>query len=407
MFPQDPQEPRLVAWLRNARVRRMLILGILWTFIAVMLIAFHFVLLPFALAILLAFILEPIVERMTRRPLFGWTVPRPFAVISVYLVFFSVAGVFGTWAVAQIGREIANLGSVSSNVILEAEEMANELLNRAVLFSEQNNIPLSREEVDELFRENVELFKDDLTHNTAQLFLVGRQVVGITFRAIFGLFLVLMLTAVLVMDRERIQRFFYSLVPPEYQNAYRTVTSGMSVGLAGVVRGQVLICLTNGVLTFLGLWLFGVKLPLLLALIATVFSLIPIFGSILSTIPIVAIALTDSVAKGVFTLLWIIGIHLVEANLLNPKIMGDAAKIHPVVVVFALIVGERTSGLIGALFAVPIASIVLTLFRFLHSRALSGVREAVDEGRLPAADAPTGDLSARQQTPAPVAPSAE
>ncbi len=56
--------------------------------------------------------------------------------------------------------------------------------------------------------------------------------------------------------------------------------------------------------------------------------------------------------------------------------MGTAARIHPVLVVFALIVGEQTSGLIGALFAVPIASVVLTVFKFLHKRALDGVKES-------------------------------
>ena len=61
-------------------------------------------------------------------------------------------------------------------------------------------------------------------------------------------------------------------------------------------------------------------------------------------------------------LAWIIGIHLVEANFLNPKIMGDAAKIHPVLVVFALIAGEHSYGLVGALFAVPVASIIQTIF---------------------------------------------
>ena len=99
------------------------------------------------------------------------------------------------------------------------------------------------------------------------------------------------------------------------------------------------------------------KYPLLLAGIAATMSLIPIFGSILSSVPIVAIALISSgtfdLRQGVFVLAWIIGIHLVEANLLNPKIMGDAAKIHPVLVVFALIAGEHSYGLVGALFAVP------------------------------------------------------
>ena len=68
------------------------------------------------------------------------------------------------------------------------------------------------------------------------------------------------------------------------------------------------------------------------------------------------------------TLGWIIGIHLLEANLLNPKIIGNAAKIHPVVVIFALVVGEYNGGLVGALFAVPVASIVQTLFLFFLRR---------------------------------------
>ena len=69
-----------------------------------------------------------------------------------------------------------------------------------------------------------------------------------------------------------------------------------------------------------------------------------------------------------FVLAWIIGIHLVEANFLNPKIMGDAAKIHPVLVVFALIAGEHSYGLVGALFAVPVASIIQTIFVYYRKR---------------------------------------
>jgi putative heme transporter len=368
----------------------MLILGVLWAFIAIVVISFRFVLLPFGLAVLLAFIIEPLVDLLSSRNFFGRRMPRAAAVIAVYLAILTVAALFSTWAVGQIGREVAKVGAITANVLSQVEPMTERVLARIVQFTADNNIPVSREEIDAFFRQNVNAFAEELGHNTAKLFAVGREVVGGTFRAIFGLFLVLMLTAFLSMDRDRIERFFYTLVPPEYQNAYKTVTRGMSVGLAGVVRGQVMICVTNGILTFIGLWLLGVKLPLLLATIATVFSLIPIFGSILSTIPIVAIALTDSFTKGIFALLWIIGIHLVEANLLNPKIMGDAARIHPVIVVFALIVGEQTSGLIGALFAVPIASVVLTIFKFMHVRAIENVREAVAEGRI---EAGTGDIT--------------
>ncbi len=58
-----------------------------------------------------------------------------------------------------------------------------------------------------------------------------------------------------------------------------------------------------------------------------------------------------------------------EGNILNPKIIGTAAKIHPVLVIFALIVGEHSYGLVGALLAVPVASIIQVLFLFFRSKA--------------------------------------
>lgn len=375
MFPHDPQEPRLVAWIRNPRIRRTLILSTLWVAIAVVLIAFRAALLPFGVAVLLAFIIEPLVELVSARSVFRRRIPRSAAVLAVYMTTVILLWVFGSWAVVQITHELTKVGAVSTRLVGEVEGLASDILDRLVAFADENHFAVDRQEIQDFFRQNVNAMVDEAAHNASKLFALGKDVVGGAFKAIFGTFLVLMLTAVLSIDRLRIQRFFWSLVPPEYHTAYGAMSSGISIGLAGVVRGQVLICLTNGIFTFLGLWMLGVKLPLLLATVAAVFSLVPIFGSILSSIPIVAIALTDSFAKGFLALLWIVLIHLMEANVLNPKIMGEAAKIHPVLVVFSLIVGEQTNGLIGALFAVPIASVVLTVFQFLHRRAIDAVKE--------------------------------
>jgi predicted PurR-regulated permease PerM len=102
-------------------------------------------------------------------------------------------------------------------------------------------------------------------------------------------------------------------------------------------------------------------------------SLIPIFGSILSSVPIVIVALVSGdqgvdVIRGLAILLWIVGIHLIEANVLNPKIIGTAAKIHPVLVVFALFLGEYGYGLVGALLAVPILSAIQVVFMYLYRK---------------------------------------
>ncbi|MBC8131542.1 MAG: AI-2E family transporter [Deltaproteobacteria bacterium] len=200
----------------------------------------------------------------------------------------------------------------------------------------------------------------------------GQKFVAAVVGGVARLVLVLMVAAFILVDMRRLRLFLRSLVPPQYQTDYDRIIVGVDRGLSGVIRGQLLICLINGVFTYAGLLLFTVKYPLLLAGLAAAMSLIPIFGSVLSSIPIVAIALISSgtfdIVQGVKVLAWIIGIHQVEANFLNPKIMGDAAKIHPVLVVFALIAGEHSYGLVGALFAVPMASIIQTMFVYFRKR---------------------------------------
>ncbi len=136
-----------------------------------------------------------------------------------------------------------------------------------------------------------------------------------------------------------------------------------------MVRGQLLICLVNGVLSAIGFWIFDLKYWPILSVVAGAMSIIPIFGSILSSVPAVAIGLTQSPGTAFGVLVWIVGIHQIEANFLNPKIIGDSAKIHPVLVVFVLLAGEHTFHAAGALLAVPALSVAQSLF--LHFREVS------------------------------------
>jgi predicted PurR-regulated permease PerM len=115
-----------------------------------------------------------------------------------------------------------------------------------------------------------------------------------------------------------------------------------------------------------GFAIVGLKYWPVMAIVAAVFSLVPIFGSIASAVPAVAVGLTQGLGMAVFVLAWIVGIHQLEANVLNPKIMGDAAKIHPVLVILSLLVGEHFFHAAGALLAVPAMSITQTVF--LHLR---------------------------------------
>jgi predicted PurR-regulated permease PerM len=186
---------------------------------------------------------------------------------------------------------------------------------------------------------------------------------------VYSFVLILMITAFIVIDRERIAAYFDSLPPDRYREQYRRGIRIIDAGLSGVVRGQILVCLINGLLTWIGLVILGVPYSLLLGAIAMVFSLIPIFGTILSSIPIVAISLSQGFGYALSALAWITVIHLIEANVINPRVIGTTARLHPVIIVFALLAGEHAFGVVGALLAVPAASILISTFRYARAEA--------------------------------------
>jgi len=205
-----------------------------------------------------------------------------------------------------------------------------------------------------------------LRQNATVVLQIGQRIAGAISRGIFNLFMTLMLAGYIILTHEKILAFFRDLWDPTSHHTFHRFMRRLDRGLSGVVRGQLLICLVNGVLSAIGFWLFHLKYWPILSILAAVMSLIPIFGSILSSVPAVLVGLTQSPMTAVGVLAWIVGIHQLEANFLNPKIIGDAAKIHPVLVVFSLLVGEHFFQITGALFAVPCMSIAQTIF--LHFR---------------------------------------
>jgi predicted PurR-regulated permease PerM len=230
------------------------------------------------------------------------------------------------------------------------------------------------------------------------LFRFGTALITTLIKGIYTFFLALMIGAFILIDMEKMHGFMRGLFPPHVRDDYDVIVAGIDRGLSGVIRGQLVICLINGVLTYIGLVIFDVKYQLILAFVAALMSLIPIFGSILSTIPIVLAAVVSGeegidVVRGVAMVGWIVGIHFIEANFLNPKIIGTAAKIHPVLVIFSLVLGEHSYGLLGALFAVPILSMIQVVFMFFY-------RKSWKEGRPPTQQVPTIPSSpAAPQTP--------
>lgn len=223
-------------------------------------------------------------------------------------------------------------------------------------------------DVDRFFAESLESSLEYARSNAFELARLGGRAVETVSRVIFVFGLTLMVGAYLILTKEKIGVFFVSLAKPSSRADLRELGHRVDHGLSGVVRGQLVICLINGVLTAIGLGIFGVHYWPLLAILATIFSLVPIFGALASAIPAVALGLAQGPSTAIFVLCWIVAVHQIEANLLNPKIMGDSAKIHPVLVIFSLLVGEHFFHIVGALLAVPTMSVAQTLFLFLREK---------------------------------------
>jgi predicted PurR-regulated permease PerM len=393
---------------------------------------FRHVALPFVFAILVAYILAPAVDWMAKFRVAGRRFPRGLAVILLYINILALLGLFVGYFIPKLSGDIARVFREAPELF---KKLNDDWLPKAGAWVDEHlgagALPAPEESVRTEVHNRHEVIVEPLGDGRLRLDLTGlalevkatpdgryvvappapeeadgnveskwersiKQWIAERVRAtesqskkaieygqkfiteviggVARLVLVLMVAAFILIDLQRLRNFIRSLVPESYRTDYDHIARGIDRGLSGVIRGQLVICLVNGVLTYIGLWLFDVKYSLLLAGVAAIMSLIPIFGSILSTIPIVAIALVSSgrfdLLQGVKVTGWIVLIHLLEANFLNPKIMGDAAKIHPVLVVFALIAGEHTYGLVGALFAVPVASIIQTLFVYFRRSEL-------------------------------------
>jgi predicted PurR-regulated permease PerM len=370
------------------RRKRLIILACLWLTIAAVLLTFRSVVMPFAGAALIAYLVQPLVARITSRKVLGWQIPRWVAILLIYALFFIGVYLFFIALVPQLYRELTR---ISRDGIAFANSLTPEYLQsvaqRAESWLTSYGIPIALSDravagadpsgthfsfavdLGDLLKDSVARLSVLARENLGNIVSISRNIIGGVVAGVFMLFFILMVGAFFSIDAQAIRHYFGTLIPPEYAADARVLVERMDRSLSGVVRGQVTICVVNGILTGIGLLIFGVKFAFLLATIATFLSLIPIFGSILSSVPIVIIALADGFQKALAILVWIIGIHALEAYLLNPKIMGSAARIHPVIVAFSLIAGERLYGLLGALFAVPVAAVFVACFDFARTKA--------------------------------------
>lgn len=372
-----------VPFTQRPRARYYAVVAATWLVaFAIFLLAAR-VLLPFELAFLFAYVIHPVISAIARRRIGGRAVPRWAAVLLVYAVLGMLLW-FGAIAVVprvytEVVRGLADARDALTRIDGgEVERWA----RRVQAFLDRFGLPVevvpgflgTRPHVTV---DIVAALADTLADATAWLRAQLADVVGLSrallggvVRTIFFFVLLLMLTAFISMDAPKILKWVEQLVPRTMRPDWERLLATTDQTLSGVVRGQLTVCLLNGTLTLIGLFVLGIPFPFALAALATVLYLLPIFGTIISTVPVVGLALTGGgVSKAVLALGMILAIHALEAYVLNPKILGDASKIHPVLIVLSLVIGEHYFGLVGALLAFPTAGLVASVFKFLQWKA--------------------------------------
>ena len=193
------------------------------------------------------------------------------------------------------------------------------------------------------------------------------QILTTVFGGLLGFVLVIVFSFYFSVQQTGVDDFLRIVSPIRYQDKIINLWERSQVKIGLWMQGQLILAVIIGVLVYLGLTIFGVPYALLLALLAALFELIPVFGPVLAAIPAVAIAFIDS---GTTLALLVVGLYLIiqqfENHLIYPLVVTKVVGVPPLLVILALLVGANLAGFFGVILSVPVAAIIQELVHDLN-----------------------------------------
>ena len=322
---------------------------------------------PFIFGFVLAYLLLPIVKRLDR------ILPRWGSITAVYLVGF----ILFELALIFIVPPAANQVSQAIRNAPEWFQEANAFVNTQLAQFQASASPEVREQVDTQVR-NIQGTLQSNASSYAQRVaaFLADAILGIfdTLTFLFGFLVVPFFLFYLLNDSDKlgttIDRFLYRRVRADFWNIWRIVDST----LGQYIRGQLLLGLVIGIVSFLGLnalnLFFGFDIPytVVLALVAAVGELIPVVGPILAAIPAVAVALGGGWQATVAVIVLYVLIQQLENQILVPRIVGNTLRLHPAVLLALLVIAGGVGGLPLVILAAPLAAIGRDVVTYLYRR---------------------------------------
>jgi len=156
---------------------------------------------------------------------------------------------------------------------------------------------------------------------------------------------------------------FYSLLPAESQERWRSVGKDIYRTIGGYVTGNLLISLVAGTATTLVLLVVGVQYAVALGLLVAILDLIPLAGATIAAVLVSAVAFLDSIPVGIVVLVFFLVYQQIENHFLQPVIYGRTVQLSPLAVLIAVLIGAELAGVLGALAAIPVAGTIQVLIR--------------------------------------------
>ena len=338
--------------------------------LALFLYLFSAVLLPFVAGLILAYLLNPLADRLERMG-FSRLGSSLLIVVVVSLLFVLLLILFVPVLAHQLASFIESLPDLVTRLqALAAQEgslLGGKLGGGALL--ERLGLDAKLDAAD------MQKSLGDIVGQGAQWMLAFLKSLWSGGQALVGVFSLLVVTPVvafyILLDWGRMIETIDKIAPPAHREDVRFLARDMNRAISGFLRGQSLVCLFLGLWYGLGLSFIGLKFGFLIGICAGFLSFIPYVGSLTALVLAAGMSLVQGwpsltlfgMAMGV------IGVgQFLEGNVLTPRLVGASVGLHPVWLMFALFAFGSLFGFTGLILAVPVAAVIGVLFRFALAR---------------------------------------
>lgn len=352
------------------------------------------VLTPFAISALLAYLGDPMVDRLE-----SWKLSRSLAVTVVFvLMSLALVGV-ALLLVPMLERQISYL-------VEQFPRYRDWFQNTALPWIEtRTGIDIVDLDPASLF----DMLKDSWTQagGVAATVLGGLSKSGLAVLGwVANVALIPVVTFYLLRDWDVLVERVRMLLPRPIEPTVSRLARESDHVLGGFLRGQLSVMLALGTIYALGLWMVGIDLALLIGLIAGLVSFIPYLGAIVGVgAALIAALVQHGDWLHVVLVLAVFGVgQTIESFLLTPLLVGDRIGMHPVAVIFAIMAGGQLFGFFGVLLALPVAAVTMVVLRYAYERYTASRLYGAPAGTAPAvpddaSDAALSTAAATGETP--------